>query len=285
MVKKFFYRIFCGFFLGLSVLAPGFSGSVIAIVTGIYQDLVRIISNPFKNKKQNFLFCLPLAIGAVFGLVLFIISFKLLFDSYEKATYLLCVGLIAGNLPVIYKEVRKRRFKKRYWAGSIGAFAVALALGLFVAKTGHASGAEGISSSLLILAVSGFLGGSSILVPGMNASMILILFGVYDDIIFSANSLLRLDFAYLVPFGVFGVCAIVGLVLSSRGIKFVFEEHTGFANSTVLGFMVGSLAAILLQSLKLHDDHFTWLLGGIALAVGFGISMLFVVLGKHMNKE
>ena len=64
MLGKFFYRIFCGFFLGLSIFAPGFSGSVIAIIMGVYQDMLRIVSNPFKRLKENILFCIPLGIGA-----------------------------------------------------------------------------------------------------------------------------------------------------------------------------------------------------------------------------
>ena len=56
-VKKFLYRVLCGFFLGLSVFAPGFSGSVIAITMGIYKDLVGIASNPFKRFKQNVCTC------------------------------------------------------------------------------------------------------------------------------------------------------------------------------------------------------------------------------------
>jgi len=69
MTKTFFYRIFCGFFLGFSNFTPGFSGSVVAITVGIYQDLVRSVSNPLKQLKQNILFCLPLISGAVIGAI------------------------------------------------------------------------------------------------------------------------------------------------------------------------------------------------------------------------
>ena len=68
-MAKFLYRIFSGFFLGISLFAPGFSGSIAAIIMGVYQDLVRIISNPFKQFKQNIIFCLPLIIGALISAV------------------------------------------------------------------------------------------------------------------------------------------------------------------------------------------------------------------------
>jgi len=280
-VKNFFFRIFCGFFLGLSVFAPGFSGSVLAIILGIYQDLVRIVSNPFKRLKQNILFCLPLGIGAAISAVLFVFAFKFLFETYEKATFLLMVGLITGNLPEIFTQVRKCGFKKRYLIGGACAFAAALALGILAVDMGQA--AEGMTAGLPILAISGLAGGAVAFMPGMSVTMTLIIFGVYGQLLFAAESFLRLDFTYWLPFGLFGLCALAGLVLASRGIKFVFEKHPGLANSMVFGFMAGSLIGILVQSLRLHDPSFSWLLGGVMLAAGLGVSMLFVLLGRRMD--
>ena len=51
---NFFYRMLCGAFLGISVIAPGISGSIMAVMMGIYDDLINIISNPFRNFKKNF---------------------------------------------------------------------------------------------------------------------------------------------------------------------------------------------------------------------------------------
>ena len=286
-MKKFFYRVFCGFFLGLSVFAPGFSGSIIAITMGIYQDLVRIASNPFKGLKKNILYCLPLGIGAAASAVVFLLAFKFLFETYEKATFLLFVGLITGNLPLIFGEVKKCGLKKRYLIGGGGAFAAALALGIFsmgsFALAGQA-GAAGLTASLPLLALSGFAGGAVALVPGMSVTMILILMGVYGQLLFAAESFLHLELTYLLPFGLFGLCALAGLVLASWGIKAVFEKAPGFANSMVFGFMAGALLGVLIQSLRLEDARFNWLLGGIMLAAGLGVSMLFVVLGRRMEK-
>ena len=282
-VKKFFYRVFCGFFLGLSIFAPGFSGSVIAIILGIYQDCVRIVSNPFKRLKQNILFCLPLGIGAAVSAVLFVIAFKFLFDNHEKATYLLFIGLICGNLPVIFTEIKKCGFKKRYLIGGACTFAAALALGVFAAGVGQMPGPEGMIATLPLLALSGLAGGIVAPMPGMSVSMILMIFGVYGQLLFAAESFLRLNFTYLLPLGLFVLCALIGLVLASKVIKVVFERYPGLANSMVFGFMAGSLIGILVQSLRLHDANFNWLVGGIMLAAGLGISMLFVFLGRKIG--
>jgi len=283
-MKKFLYRILCGFFLGLSVFAPGFSGSVIAITMGIYQDIVRISSNPFKNLKQNIVYCIPLAIGAALSGVLFILGFKWLFENFEKATFLLFVGLMVGNIPVIFDEVKKHEFKVQNLIGCIVAFGAALALGLFATTVTQTTAAEGLTASLPLLALAGAAAGATALMPGMSVSMVLIIIGVYSQLIFTASELMHMDFTYLLPFGLFALCALVALVLTSKGIKYVFERFPGFANTAVLGFMGGSLIGILYQSLKLQEANFSWVVGIAALAVGVGISMLFVFMGRKMEK-
>ena len=283
MAKKFFYRVFCGFFLGLSAFTPGLSGSIIAISMGIYQDLVRIASNPFKRLKENMLFLLPLAVGTVISAIVFVIGIKFLLETYEKATYFLFAGLIAGNLPVIFAEVKKYKFKKRYLIGGAGAFFVALVLGAFTGGAAQVSGMEDIVISPLNLALGGLAVGMTALVPGLSVSTILIIMGVYGPLIFIADSLLRMNFSYLTQFGFFGVCAVGGLVLIAKGIKAIFQKHPGLANTVVLGFIAGSLLGILKQSLQMSDANFSALLGAAMLAMGLGISMLFVVLGKAMD--
>ena len=284
MTNGFFYLVFCGFFLGVSIFAPGFSGSIIAIIMGIYQDLLSIASNPFKQLKKNIMFLLPLGIGAVISAILFVVSFKFLFDTYEKATYFLFIGLIAGNLPVIFKEIKLYEYKNNYLFGGIAAFILALTLGVVAPGAGQSAGSAGISASLPLLSLNGFTAGIAAPIPGMSVSMILIIMGVYEQLIYAAESLLRFDFTYLIPFGIFGVCALAGIVVSSKGIKAVFERFPGFAHSTVFGFMTGSLIGILIQSLQINDPNFHWIHGASTLAAGLAVSMLFVALGKVMKK-
>ena len=277
--KNAFYRILCGFFLGISVVAPGFSGSVIAITMGIYQDLLRIVSNPFKQFKSNIRFCLPLIIGVVVSAVLFVLTFSRLFDLYETQMYLLFSGLIFGNMPVIYSEIKKSGFKIRYLLGGVVALAAA------VVFSGNISGLAdsailGNVISLPVFALSGFLAGVSLLIPGMSVSIVLIVLGAYSPLLRYTDALIHLNFDYLVPLLLFVGCAAIGLILASRVIKYIFNKYPGFANSMVFGFMTGSLVALLLQSLKHVDLSSDWLSALLSLAAGLVISVLFTVLSK-----
>ena len=284
-MKRFLYRILCGFLLGISVFAPGFSGSVMAITMGIYQDLVRIMSNPAKELKRNIGFFIPILIGVAISLVLFVQIFDLLFDSYIRATLLLFAGFIAGNLPVITREVRKCSFQMRYLLG--GALSFAIALGLIVAGLllDRAAGNAASGVPFFELAIAGFIAGSITLVPGMSISTVLIMLGVYTHLMDMAASLMRFDLAYLLPLLGVVVFAFAGLVLTSRGIKRVFERFPGFANACVLGFMSGTLIGIIVKSLHAYDPNFTWPIGVITLVAGLIISLLFVRLGQTMNKK
>ena len=64
-MKKFLYGILCGFCLGISVFAPGISGSVMAIILGIYDKLLDIVANPFRNFKKNLKFLFPMGISII----------------------------------------------------------------------------------------------------------------------------------------------------------------------------------------------------------------------------
>jgi len=283
-MKRFFYLVLCGFVLGISAFAPGFSGSVMAITMGIYGTLVKIMSNPLKELKRNINFFIPIAVGVVVSAVLFVLTFQFLFQSYIRATFMLFVGLIAGNFPVITREVRKHTFKKQYLLGGAVAFAIALGLSLAGIAANHMEDG-GQHVAFVELAISGFVAGGITLVPGMSISAILIMLGVYGQLIMMAESLLRMNLTYVLPLLGVLLCAVAGLVLTSRGIKKIFDQYPGFANSCVLGFMGGTLIGIFVESFYLPDPNFTWPLGIAMLAAGLGLSIVFVILGKTMSRK
>ena len=270
-MKSFLYRVLCGFCLGISVFAPGISGSIMAIIMGIYDKLLDIVSNPFKNFKKNFVFLLPLGIGAAISLVLFILVFSYLFETYEKSVFMLFIGLIVGNLPVVYKEARKSKFKWYYTIGAAAAFAIALVVGIMSEGVGETQVLE--NTNLMYLALSGFLAGFACLVPGMSVSMILIVMGVYDYLIASAKAL------DVVTIAVVGVAFVLSMILSSKLIKFVFEEFSGMAHFMVMGFLIGSVSGIFFTLPKSGSN----LAGIIMLVIGLAISLLFVYLGKKVD--
>ena len=242
-----------------------------AIIMGIYDKLLDITSNPLKNLKNNFKFLLPLGVGALISLILFVLVFSYLFETYEKAVFMLFIGLIIGNLPVVYKEARKNKFKWYYILGTVAALAVALVVGIM--SEGGETQVTNENTGLMYIALSGALAGFSSLVPGMSVSMILIVMGVYDYLIAAAKSL------EIITIAVVGVAFVLSMIVSSKLIKFVFSKFSGMAHFMVMGFLIGSVSGIFFTLPKGGSN----LAGTIMLVIGLAISLVFVYLGKKVN--
>jgi putative membrane protein len=276
-VRRFIYRVICGFFLGLSIFAPGLSGSVIAIGMGIYPDLIDILAQPLRNKRQNALFCAPLAVGAALSAVLFVLVFGYLFDTYEKTASMLFIGLIAGSLPVVAMEIKTHGLKARYLPVAAAAFAAAFAFGLLSPPAGETSPA------LPLFAAGGLAGGIAAPVPGLSVSMVLMGFGLYAPLLSMAGRLVRFDFGPLLPFLLFVLGALAGLVLAARLIKRVFAKYPCAAHCAVFGFIAGCLCAITAQTLRLEDAGYSAPVGVLVCAAGLAVSVSFVFLRRLMK--
>ena len=111
---------FKGIFMGIADAIPGVSGGTIALLLGIYEELISSISglninllidlkqNGFKSfwKKLNGNFLVTLIAGIVISLIFFIkISSKLLND-YPMFIWSFFLGLIIATVYVIFKLIK-----------------------------------------------------------------------------------------------------------------------------------------------------------------------------------
>ena len=291
-VNNFFYRMLCGAFLGISVIAPGISGSIMAVMMGIYNDLITVISNPFKNFKKNFFFLLPMGIGAVISMLLLIKALDFLFANYTVPAYLLFMSLILGSVPTVIEEAKKDTIKKKYFIGTAAAFAFALTIGL-LAKFDLAVAVDTtnvLSTSMRIyLPICGFISGMMSMLPGMSISMLLMMFSVYEPLLSLANKLMNFDswftpvfYAQVLTVGSVVIAFLVGMVLFSNVTKKVLDKYHSFGFLMVLGFMFGSIISVFPG---LPKGALSWILSIIAVTIGVSVSLLFKVLGKKFNVE
>ncbi len=282
----------CGAFLGISVIAPGISGSIMAVMMGIYDDLIGVISNPFKNFKKNFIFLLPMGIGALVSMLALIKALDFLFANYTVPAYLLFMSLILGSIPSVLEEAKKEPVKKRYFIGTFFAFAFALTIGM-LAKFDIAVAVDTsdvLSTSMRIyLPVCGFISGMMSMLPGMSISMLLMMFSVYEPLLGMATSLMDLS-SWFTPMwllealtvGTVAIAFLVGMVLFSNVTKKVLDKHHSLGFLMVLGFMSGSIVSIFPG---LPKGASNWVLSAVAVIIGLSVSCLFRVLGRKFNVE
>ena len=291
-VSGFFYRMLCGAFLGISVIAPGISGSIMAVMMGIYDELIGIISNPFKNLKKNIFYIFPMGVGAVASILLLINALDFLFENYTTPAYLLFMSLILGSIPTVIEEAKKDTVKKRYFIGTAVAFVFALSIGLLAKNNLGISIDTSTSLSLamrIYLPVCGLVSGMMSMLPGMSISMLLMMFGVYEPLLKLAKGAMSFDrwgtSAWVSEvFVIFTIVAafLVGMVLFSNVTKRVLNKHHSFGFLMILGFMTGSIISIFPG---LPNGAAGWVLSILAIVVGVSVSYLFKVLGKKFNVE
>lgn len=93
----FWYLILCGVVAICSMILPGLSGSFVLILMGNYQLVAIEAINSF-----NMAVLIPVAIGAIVGLIAFSHFLSWLFKKYKNQTLSALTGFIFGSLGIIW---------------------------------------------------------------------------------------------------------------------------------------------------------------------------------------
>ena len=97
--KNFFLNVLRGAVIGISMIIPGVSGGTLAVLMNVYDKLINAISDLRRDFKNSFTFLLPIALGAVLGIVAMYYPLKFALTYAPFPTVLLFIGLMAGSLP------------------------------------------------------------------------------------------------------------------------------------------------------------------------------------------
>lgn len=245
-----FIKIFLrGFLMGTSDIMPGISGGTIALITGIYDKLIRSISNiklmffkpllkgnfgQFKKElfeEIDFGFFIPLGVGMAIAMVLMANVINYLLGNYAGYTYSFFAGLIIASIYILYKQLDAFNIKA-ILISVIFAVLAYIFVGLNPMQAAH---------SLPILFISGFIAISAMLLPGISGSSLLLLLGQYEYMIDAIHKIAVVDLV------VFIVGAVMGFMTMSRVIKYMLEHHKQLTVATLIGIMLGSMRVPLRQ--------------------------------------
>ncbi|MCH5278306.1 MAG: DUF368 domain-containing protein [Christensenellaceae bacterium] len=181
-MKLFFSKILAGFVIGAGAIIPGLSGGILAVSMGIYQSTIEAITGFFKAPKKNFRFLLPLGIGGVIGLVIFMFLIDSLFANYQTEVVCLFMGLVIGSIPSFINEANDgESFRKSNWIYIATGFAFAFTLVLLGFFTGNSQVGASRELTPLLSALCGGIVMLGIVMPGVSTSFILINMNVYKS--------------------------------------------------------------------------------------------------------
>lgn len=271
-----------GFIMGIANVIPGVSGGTLAIIVGIYERLINVLSCFWKNFKENLKFIIPVFLGM--GLAIlggsFIIDWGL--DKYPIATMMFFIGLIIGGVPFIYIKVHKK-----YSFINVSIFIIIAVIVIFInlLNIDRTVSLESIDFLLIIrLLFAGMITAGTMIIPGISGSLVLMNLGYYEGIIGAIKNLTDIhqmghSICLLLPFGI-GV--IIGLVLIARLIKWLLAKFPVQSYFGILAFILSSIVCIILK-MDISDVHVGEVIIGILLLI-IGAFITFI-LGRYDYKK
>ncbi len=261
---NFIVLILKGAAIGIANAIPGVSGGTIAVITKIYDKLIDAISLNLKKLKENLPFLIPIGIGILVGIFLAAKVLGFLFEEYNVPTQLFFVGVIAGSIPILYKEaVSEKKLKLVNIIPFVIGIAIILGMELLNTGTVDSISTELTFASGAILLFSGFIAAVAMIIPGVSGSLMLKSLGAYDTVIEAVN---ELDFIVL---AIFAVGVIAGLLVAAKVIGFLLKKHHENTYALIGGLILGSIPIIF-------PKEFAFDIQGI-------IGILFLILGAALS--
>ena len=229
--------------MGIADAIPGISGGTIALLLGIYEELIDSISNfninLFQNlKKRGVKYCwnkingnflLLLISGVLLSLVSFVKLFSILIQKYPLFIWSFFLGLILATLFVINRHIKK-------W--DIVNFILILIFAFLTILLSIINPSVGENINLFYILICGIIASSAMILPGISGSLILVILGAYTLII---NALNNLEYNIIL---VFLIGCLVGIINFSKIIKWLFHNFRDYTFSIMLGLVIGSIYTV-----------------------------------------
>lgn len=285
-----------GIFIGIAVVIPGLSGSIFAVVVGLYEKMIHAVSDFRKNIKKNILFLLPIVLGAVVGILLSTKLILMLCETYTQQAYFFFIGLVLGSIPLVLRKLKGKKFHPAYLLITLFSMGLILLMGFFSnadAGEGAVNTAyylTGLKDTVLIL-FSGFLSCALMSIPGVSGSVTLMVLGQYNKV-YGAVSECTDMLKYLISGEfdrawessrsiwlvlAFAIGGIAGFILISKLIAKLLAKFEAQTYYGVGGMILGAIIILFVQGV-MTDQKFTSAFQGSMTAGILGILVLDLVL-------
>ena len=246
-----------GMAIGIANAIPGVSGGTIAFVLGIYEKLTYSISSlpialiklRWKDTAESLKILIPVFLGAIISIFLFLNIINYLFSYYPIPTKIFFVGLVLGSFPFVTKTVEKYNFKV-FLAFFLGAFIMAIFVYFDInePEINEAVG-ETVSSSNfsfvygIKLFFCGIAAAIAMVIPGISGSLLLLILGEYENIsYFVSNMTSNLNNIY--PLIFLGIGILIGIFLISKLITILIQKYRSMLFGFVLGILIVSFLSL-----------------------------------------
>ncbi|MGN0141534.1 MAG: DUF368 domain-containing protein [Roseburia sp.] len=226
-----------GFWVGSTMTVPGVSGGTMAVVVGIYEELLHAVNGLRREPGKQLFFLLKFLLGAGVGFLLFarFITALLQGEITGELTRFFFCGIVAGGIPLLVQKSGVRRLKLKHILCLVGgAFAVLLLAGLPQGLFGEGEGITGV----LLQAAGGFLVAVALILPGISATHMLYILGLYEPVL---EQIYRFRIWELVPLILGG---LLGTFLTTGLLERLLRRAPQAVYLIIIGFVAASMVSL-----------------------------------------
>jgi putative membrane protein len=238
---KLIKTFLAGFFIGVANVIPGVSGGTMAVVFGVYEMMVEVLSLNFKNIKKYILPLFILFLGIVVGILGFAQVMGYLLENHRDLTYTVFLGIIFGSFPLIAKL---SHIREKNVVNLLGLVITTILVTLMIVYQDRSLGDIDVTiltpAKIIGLLVASSLSTITMIIPGVSGSMLLVMIGYYSAIF---SYIIRgLVFPHLI---IVLIGMVIGLILGSKLMSMFLKKHSKFIYHVILGLIVGSSWSII----------------------------------------
>ncbi len=245
MLPKPVAQFLRGFTMGAADIVPGVSGGTIALIFGIYHELLdtvkdgaralgRLAKGDVKGFKDQFLainwaFILPLGVGVLLAVGLLSSLIEGALKDYPEAMAGLFMGLVLASIIIAWGLMKAPEAKH---------MAIIVAVGLFMFWVLGFQNGPVNDPSLPIYFGAGAIAICAMILPGISGSFLLLMMGMYATVLGVIHD------RAIVEILVFGLGATVGLAVFSTFLHKVLDQNHDELMAILIGLMVGSMRVL-----------------------------------------
>lgn len=231
---------FRGMAMGAADVVPGVSGGTLALVTGIYEELIDTLGGLTPRllkvwhqqgvvafwQQANLTFLVTLLAGIFTSIAVLARLITWLLETHPVPVWAFFSGLILASIFLVLKPLQKR--------GPVQIAAFVVGTGIAVA-IGLAPALSAVGSGATVFFFSGMLAICAMILPGISGSFILLLLGMYQPVL---EAVKQGEIPLLLAF--MAGCAI-GLLSFVHVLKWTLHRYHDTVMALLAGFMAGSL--------------------------------------------
>lgn len=260
-----------GVVLGVAFVIPGVSGGTLAVLMGIYEELIEAASNFYKSIadfKKYFMYLLPIGLGVVFSVAVFAKLIKFGLDKAPIITILIFLGMIIGGIPALVRNVKGTKTNLKDMTLMLVGLIIVISMLIF-----HKSNSNVVLTNMSIggyftLLLVGAIAAVTMVVPGISGSFTLMLIGYYEPVLNLVNDITSFKNlgSNLILMGTFMLGVFIGIIFISKLIEWCLKHYKRETYYAIIGFVLSSIISVIYEVSK-FPFNLTHLIIGIVLLV------------------